>query len=73
MNRYGSNKVKEVSNKVEEVKAVMRENVDLALSNVDKLEVMEEKAGNQTSLICLLSPFIDTTVCPSFCVPSCNE
>jgi len=30
---------------VEEVKAVMRENVTLALNNVDKLETMEEKSA----------------------------
>lgn len=46
--RFGSNKVAQAQAKVDEVKAVMRENVDLALSNVDRLEVMEEKAGTST-------------------------
>jgi len=44
--KFGSSKIAAVQNKVEEVKAVMRENVDLALNNVDKLEVMEEKAAD---------------------------
>jgi len=43
--KFGSSKITTAQNKVEEVKAVMRENVDLALANVDKLQDMEEKSS----------------------------
>jgi len=42
--RYGSSKLKEVQTKVDEVKNVMRDNVDMAIGNVEKLEEMESKS-----------------------------
>jgi len=42
--KYGSSKLQQVSSKVEEVKGVMKANVQKALDNVEKLEEMEEKS-----------------------------
>jgi len=42
--KYGSNKLAEVQARVEEVKTVMRDNVDKTLENVEKLEDLEQKS-----------------------------
>jgi len=42
--KYGSSKIAEVQARVEEVKNVMRDNVDRTLENVEKLEELEQKS-----------------------------
>lgn len=44
INKFGTSKLAVAASKVDEVKAVMRDNVQLAMANVDKLEDMEEKS-----------------------------
>jgi len=44
--KYGTNKIAEVQEKVEQVKSLMRDNVDKTLENVEKLEDLEEKSAN---------------------------
>jgi len=44
--KYATNKVQAVTARVEEVKAVMRDNIDLAVKNVDKLSDMEDKSAD---------------------------
>ena len=41
-----SGKIKEVQMQVDGVKAVMQENVEVMLSNLEKTEVLEDKASN---------------------------
>jgi len=42
--KYGSSKLAEVQARVEEVKTVMRDNVDKTLENVERLEDLEQKS-----------------------------
>jgi hypothetical protein len=42
----GGMKVAEVQRQVDDVKAVMQENVDVMLQNIDKTEVLEAKADS---------------------------
>jgi len=44
LKKYGANKLAEVQQRVEEVKNVMRDNVDKTLENVEKLEDLEQKS-----------------------------
>jgi len=44
LKKYGQNKLAEVQQRVEEVKNVMRDNVDRTLENVEKLEDLEQKS-----------------------------
>jgi len=44
LKKYGANKLAEVQQRVEEVKTVMRDNVDKTLENVEKLEDLEQKS-----------------------------
>jgi len=44
LKHYGSSKLKGVQDKVEEVKEIMKTNVQKALDNVDKLDEIEEKS-----------------------------
>jgi len=41
----GSMKIKEVQQQVDDVKAVMQENVEVMLQNIDKTEVLENKSA----------------------------
>jgi len=50
LKKYGANKLAEVQQRVEEVKNVMRDNVDKTLENVEKLEDLEQKIGNYRKL-----------------------
>jgi len=42
--KYGANKLADVQSKVEEVKTVMKDNVNKTLENVEKLEDLESKS-----------------------------
>jgi len=46
LKKYGTNKLAEVAQRVEDVKSVMRDNVDKTLENVERLEDLETKSEN---------------------------
>jgi len=43
--KYATNKIHAVASRVEEVKTVMRDNIDMSIKNIDKLSEMEDKSN----------------------------